>query len=156
MEISTLLIPKYSRENLQWDPDDCNWIRIKKFHLPKGWLNKRRDSITSDKETLYDTPYTPLLIEIPGGYPNVAPQNFYAEKQLQCGTDFIGHYFEQPGTGITQQNKYTDKGWAWLCIHIKAWENKTNFVKGDNLLTVCKLIYDILSDKRNARRNFYS
>jgi len=148
MEISQLLVPQYGRGNLEWDPD-CNWIMIKEFRLPRGWTNKRPDS------PLYNRPCTPLLIEIPAGYPNVAPQNFYAEQNLQCGTDFIHHYFDKPGMG-TSQNKYTHKGWAWLCIHIHTWDSKTNFTKGDNLLTVCRLIYDILSDKRNARRDYYS
>lgn len=148
MEITQLLVPNYGQNNLEWNIDD-NWIMIKEFKLPKGWVNKRTDS------PLYNKPLTPLLIEIPSGYPNVTPQNFYAEQKLQCGTDFITHYFDRPGSGIPSINKYTDRGWAWLCIHIKAWDYKTNFAKGDNLLTICKLIFDILSDKRNARHNFY-
>jgi len=149
LEISQLLVPMYGRDNLEWDPEDYNWIMIKQFWLPKGWVSKCSAS------PCYNTAYTPLLIEIPAGYPSVAPQNFYAEQQLQCGTDFIGHYFDRPGTG-TSQNKYTDKGWAWLCIHVLSWESKTNLTKGDNLLTICKLIFDILSDKRNVRRNYYT
>ena len=150
MEISQLLVPLYRRENLEWDPEEqCQWIMILRFKLPKGWTNKRPDS------PFYNTCYTPLLIEIPAGYPNVAPQNFYAELQLQCGTDFISHYFDRPGTG-TSQNKYTDRGWAWLCIHVNAWESKTNVTKGDNLLTICMLIFDFLSDKRNVRHNLYT
>jgi len=150
MEISQLLVPLYGREYLEWDPEEkCTWIMISRFRLPKGWLNKRHDS------PLYNTCYTPLLIEIPAGYPDVAPQNFYAEKQLQCGIDFIIHYFDQPGTG-TIQNKYISLGWAWLCIHVNAWQSKTNVTKGDNLLTICRLIFDILSDKRNAWCNYYT
>ena len=149
-EISQLLVPLYGRDNLKWDPEEkCEWIMFERFRLPPGWLNKRPDS------PFHNTAYTPLLIEVSAGYPSVAPQNFYSEQQLQCGTDFINHYFDRPGTG-TSANKYTSKGWAWLCIHVTAWDYKTNVAKGDNLLTVCRLIFDILSDKRNARRNFYS
>ena len=147
-EISQLLVPQYGRDNLEWDPgEEPAWIMLSRFKLPSGWVNRRPDS------PLYNTNYTPLLIEIPAGYPSVAPTNFYAEQQLQCGADFIGHYFDHPNT--LSANKYTNKGWAWLCIHVNAWDYKTNVAKGDNLLTICKLIYDILSDKRNARRNYY-
>jgi hypothetical protein len=148
MEITHLLTPIYGRKNIEWDTDEFRWIMIQKFRLPKGWVNRRLDS------PFYGTIYTPLLIEIPVGYPSVAPQNFYSEQQLQCGTDFISHYFDRPGTG-TSQNKYTDKGWAWLCVHVLAWECKTNLTKGDTLLTICRIIFDILSDKSNARRNYY-
>jgi len=149
-EISNLLVPYYGRDNLEWDPEGrCDWLMIQRFQLPKGWINNRRDS------PLYKTTITPLLIEIPAGYPNVAPTNFYAERQLRCGTEFIRHYFDQPGTG-TGVNRYTNKGWAWLCIHVNAWDSRTSISKGDNLLTICRLIYDILSDKRNAHRNYYN
>lgn len=147
-EISTLLVPIYGRDNLEWDPDEADWLWIKNFPLPKGWMNRRTDS------PLYNKAATPLLLEIPRAYPTVAPQNFYAERDLQCGTDFIGHYFDKPNSGLSA-NRHTDKGWAWLCIHVHSWEYKTNFAYGDNLLTICRLITDILSDKRNATSNHY-
>jgi len=125
-EISKLLTPKYGSQYLDWDYDDYTWVHIKRFNMPPGWSKN----------------YSQLLIEMPLGYPNIAPSRFYADKNMHDNKGFsANHYFaENPGL-----NPYIHLGWAWLCIHIKEWNPRTEISKGDNLLTVCMLIYCTLS-----------
>ncbi len=129
-EITNLLIPEYRNQYVDWDYEDYSWVHIKKrFKMPPGWSKN----------------YTDLLVVIPESYPNVAPSNFYMDQHMQDSKGFsASHYFDK-ASGL---NPYADRGWAWLCIHIQAWNPRTEVKRGDNLLTVCKLIYHTLSTGR--------
>lgn len=127
-EISNILIPEFGAGNVEWDWEDYMWVMIKNFKLPRGWSK----------------PTVPLLIEIPRTYPDALPKEvgFYTEKRLTDRKGFAtSHYFQEMGS----LNKYADRGWAWLCIHVNKWNPKTDIRKGDNLMTICNLIHNTLS-----------
>jgi len=128
-EITHILIPEYGAQYLDWDYEDYTWVYIKRFKMPPGWSKS----------------YSQLLIEIPLGYPSIAPSRFYADKKMHDKKGFsASHYFTE-NTGL---NPYAHLGWAWLCIHVLDWNPRTDVRRGDNLLTVCKLIYHTLSTGR--------
>lgn len=127
-EICNILVPKFGEGNVDWDFEFYNWVMIKNFQLPHGWSKS----------------IVPLLIEIPPTYPEALPRQigFYTEKSLRDSKGFTEeHYFDK----MSILNKYSDRGWAWLSVHIDRWNPKSDIRKGDNLLTICNLIYYTLS-----------
>jgi len=119
-EIRHQLIPVYGE--VDWDWEDYLWVMIKRFPLPEGW----------------NVPYCELLIEIPPGYPQVPPSRFYLPKRLRDRYNrMAGHYFEEP-----RLNPYSEKGWAWLCLHPRGWDPSK-----DTILTICEMIGAYLAER---------
>ena len=102
-----------------------DWVLVKKFDLPSG----------------FNTRKSRLLIVLPHKYPEYTVKGYYLDKGLRKNGAKPEHYFEK---------KYLDKdlrklGFAWYCLHIKKWKpNPASMVRGDNLLTAIKALYDAL------------
>ncbi len=116
--------PALGSDNVVWAPN-YEWIMIKGFPLP----------------TYYNRRSTNCLIPIPDGYGEGAGLGeFYVNPALRIDRDGrwqkIPHVFDDPGSSF---NKYSKKGWRWLCIHPE-WQ------AGDNILTFLKQIEFFLKD----------
>lgn len=114
---------------VDYDEEDGHWVRIPDFPLPEGW----------------DRPVTELLLVLPSGYPHVPPNGFFIDRYLRTQRGRrIDHYFEERG----EYNPYSEKGWAWFCIHLdrNAWRPTGDVLRGDNLVKLVALIRAILTD----------
>ncbi|MCD6219038.1 hypothetical protein J7K43_01465 [Candidatus Calescamantes bacterium] len=101
-------------------------LLIYRFDLPPGW---NRD-------------FTRLLMIIPQAYPQIPPVKFYIDKGLRKYGKIPPHYFE-----ASSPNLLCGEGFAWLCVHeIYHWKPSVDILKGDNLLTICNLIYNYLCE----------
>ena len=102
------------------------YLLLYNFDLPSGWNKK----------------FTRLLMIVPQTYPQIPPTKFYVDKGLRKYGKIPSHYFEN-----SSFNPMRGEGFAWLCIQeIYRWRPSTDILKGDNLLTVCNLIYNYLSE----------
>ena len=102
-----------------YDNQYFSWFRVRRLPLSPGQWNR---------------PYTQLLIELDGFYPELAPQWFHLEEGLR---DHLGrtpdHYYQGKG--------HSEKGWAWFCLHLdKGWHPAPRIEDGDNLVTVIERI----------------
>ena len=112
--------------DVNYDDVGFTWVHLPRFPLPSTW----------GKRT------TELLVVLPSTYPMTAPDGFFMDKHLRTRHGHtINHYFQ----GETL-NPYSDKGWAWFCMHIAGGWNPTSSLKhGDNLLKYVELIRAILT-----------
>ena len=112
-----LLTRRFRR--VKFDPDDYLWFCIRDFDLPPGF-NKTQSA---------------LLIELDVTYPFTPPKGSYLDRDIRTSSGWtIDHY--HPG-----ENKFSSKGWAWLCLHVDGWKPNANIVQGHNLLRFCDIVY---------------
>lgn len=134
-----LLAQRYGRVN--FDTQDGTWVHISSFQVPPGW-NKRRVEI---------------LIDIPPGnpgYPSVAPQWFWTDRDLTTADGrSISHFFTEGNASIADEN-YTEKGWGHFCIHTETWRPASGFKlrEGHSLLSYLDLISTVFRDRTRLAR----
>jgi len=101
-------------------------VLIQDFELPKGW-NRR---------------VSRLLIELPMAYPRIPPMKFFIDKGLLRHGQQPAHYYE-----TLLGNFGLRRGYAWICMQsIASWRPSVNILEGDNLITICNIVYQFLSE----------
>jgi hypothetical protein len=101
---------------VDWDDEDGTWVLIYKLPLPPRYHKHKR--------------YTACLIEVPPGYPDIAPQHCYVDPNLAITSQ---HY----GGGL---HTHEEKKWRWICAHLKGWDPKQPWTEGNNLITVAEAV----------------
>jgi hypothetical protein len=118
---------------VNYDQEDGTWLQIVRFSIDSGW-NKSHVS---------------LLLDVPTGYPQVAPKWFWTDIDLKTdrGTD-IKHFFTAGSSHVDLQHR--DKGWGHFCIHVQSWHPAPgrNLTQGDSLLTFVELIRTVFYDRQ--------
>jgi hypothetical protein len=109
------------------------WVIVMDFPLPRGYSRTVSD----------------LAIRLPDDYPNVPPDGFFLDGGLELMGGGIPHYFEAQGPFVMGWTvpplpNRRDEKWAWACLHIRQWRPAANAVRGDCLVTVCRLAGDAL------------
>lgn len=122
-EVAGLLLPKFG--DVHFDDEDFSWVHIERFPLPSGW-----NSI-----------YTPLLIWLPANYPQFPPTKFSIRQGL---VDEDGLRLERRRGETAEAEK---KGWTGFCYTFRSnqWTPSNDIVNGDNLLTVTRIIFEVLN-----------
>ncbi len=93
---------------------ELRYVVIQDFPLPPGWNREK----------------TELVIEIPGGYPVTAPDNFYVEEGLRLQDT------GNPPSGYEETLEKFGKRRAKFSWHLEGnWRPHTEVAKGDNLFT---------------------
>ena len=91
---------------------DLDWVMFKDFSLPPGW----------DRDT------TDVLVLIPLGYPETAPDNFYVRNGLHLLSG------NAPGNFAEGQVVLGDS-WAQFSYHADTWAPTRDLWSGDTLVT---------------------
>ncbi|SJZ37430.1 E2 family protein E [Cetobacterium ceti] len=128
----------FKNQNLQMDENNCDWLIVPEYKLPKNWhyLSKK----------------TPLLIVFPQNYPSEPPVGFYLKEQLKNSPN--GHFYQEAYHNAAKEPlKF---GWKWYCVYIlkKSWQPSSikhieDWRKGDNLWTYFQLIAEVLESSEN-------
>lgn len=124
---------------VSYDRADGAWVYVERFPVPHGW-NK------SEVEILIDIPWSSP------GYPSVAPEWFWTDRDLKTSDNHsIGHFFTA-GTAAGN-GEYLDRGWGHFCVHLNEWRpaGASNPSSGHNLLSYLNLISMIFHDQRRLR-----
>jgi hypothetical protein len=122
--------------DIRWDQNAATWFYIGRFPIGPGW-NKT---------------HVAILLDIPSGtpgYPQVAPQWFWTDRDLATQSDRpIGHFFVE-GTSYADR-QHLDMGWGHFCIHVRSWHPSRagNILAGDSLLTYLELISLVFRDQK--------
>ena len=102
------------------------WCHLPEFQLPSGWLQAA----------------TPLVVTVHDTYPSSTPEGFYLSKQLRHRNGSVpGHYFETR----MREDRLTQNGWAWFCIHPNEWRPNHDLRDGDSIAKYLTLIHLALS-----------
>lgn len=134
-----LLAQRYGE--VDFDKQDGTWVHIGSFAVPPGW-NKQRVEI---------------LIDIPHGnpgYPSVAPQWFWTDRDLTTADGrAISHFFTSGGSNLADKS-YTAKGWGHFCIHVQTWRPASGLRlrEGHSLLSYLDLIAAVFRDRKTLAR----
>jgi len=99
--------------------DKHQWVLIPEFPLPVGRYNKG---------------YTDLLFNIPLGYPNTGPDDFFVEgdlKLMEGGNPLGFNVGSKSSSGPAQ----VEANWGWFSWHPVSWRPAATIQGGDNLLT---------------------
>ena len=96
-----------------------NWILIPEYPLPKDRFNKGR---------------TKLLFNIPPGYPNTGPDDFFVDGDLRLVGGGTAPGFN-PGSNSSSGPAPVPGEWAWFSWHPVSWRPAASIEGGDNLLT---------------------
>ncbi len=118
-----LLRNKYSA--LQAD-EQLRWILIPDFPLPADRYKKER---------------TKLLLALPVGYPQTAPDNFFVDGDLQLKNDGGIPAFNV-GSQSSSGPAPLPGNWGWFSWHPhpNGWRPAATIESGDNLLTFIRAI----------------
>ncbi len=104
---------------------ELRYVIISRFPLPSGWNMEK----------------TELMIEIPGGYPAVAPDNFYVTEGLRLKDD------GNPPEGYDEGIEKFGKKWGRFSWHLDGkWQPHTEISRGDNLFSF------VLSAERRLKK----
>lgn len=90
-----------------------DWLLFSGFPLPPGW---NRESID-------------LLLLVPAGYPEVPPDNFYAENGLRTAADTLPDSYKENNIEVNGRR------WARFSYHAGRWAPLADPVQGDSLAT---------------------
>jgi Prokaryotic E2 family E len=123
------------------DQTDATWVHVPHFPLPRGWSKH-------EVEILVDIPYSHP------GYPSVAPEWFWTDKDLRTSDDRpINHFFTE-GYASYVDRQYLDKGWGHFCIHVPGWRAASGprMREGHTLLSYLDLIATIFRDRTTLNR----
>ena len=91
---------------------DLDWILFRAFPLPPGW----------DRESV------DLLVLIPPGYPETAPDNFHVQNGLRTESG------AGPGN-YSENQEVLGESWAQFSYHAEGWSPSPDPLDGDSLLT---------------------
>jgi len=112
---SELELVKAAYGELELAPD-LSWVIIRCWALPSGW-NKMD---------------TPVLVNIPPGYPVTPPDNFCTEPALRLAGGAM------PGNTMGVQ-EYAGRQWLQFSFHVadsqNDWRPDADLLRGHNLLT---------------------
>ena len=91
---------------------DIDWILFRAFPLTSGWNRESTD----------------LLVLIPPGYPETAPDNFHVQNGLRTESGAVpGNYAED--------QEVLGESWAQFSYHAEDWSPSPDPHDGDSLLT---------------------
>lgn len=130
-----LLAQRY--REVSFDRQDASWVHIGKFPVPGGW----------------NRPQVEILIDVPHGnpgYPSVAPQWFWTDKDLTTADGRpVQHFFTSGGSSLADRG-HLDKGWGHFCIHVNSWHPASGLRlrEGHNLLSYLDLIAAVFRDRK--------
>ncbi|GAA2133169.1 hypothetical protein GCM10009760_09050 [Kitasatospora kazusensis] len=130
-----LLAQRY--RDVSFDRQDASWVHIGRFPVPGGW----------------NRPQVEILIDVPHGnpgYPSVAPQWFWTDRDLRTSDGrAIQHFFTSGGSSLADRS-YTTKGWGHFCIHVTSWlpSSGLRIREGHNLLSYLDLIAAVFRDRQ--------
>jgi hypothetical protein len=125
---------------VNYDDESATWVHVKRFPTGHGW----------------NLPYVEILIDIPSGtpgYPQLAPQWFWTDKDLRTNDGRgINHFFIEDTSHADEEHR--QKGWGHFCIHLKSWHPVLgyNITVGDSLITYLELISVVFHDRIRLRR----
>ena len=105
-----LLRGQYSR--VEHGPD-LDWVLFRDFPLPPGWNRESTD----------------LLVLIPPGYPETAPDNFYVRTGLRVESGAA------PGN-YSEDQDLLGESWGQFSYHADEWAPTPDLWDGDSLLTL--------------------
>lgn len=128
-EVVGFLLPKFG--DVRFDDEGYSWIYVENFPLPTGW----------------NADYTSLLIWLPPNYPQFPPSHFSIRQGLQ------DTYGRSAGRHLGATPETLNKGWDRFCFtfHSHRWQPTSDIVSGDNLLTVSRVIFEVLKPKNMGR-----
>jgi len=115
-EIETLVKPRYAE--VQYG-EAFDWVLIPAYPLETGMFNQAT---------------TKLLVRVPPGYPNTAPDDFFVDASLRLANG-------DPVPGLNQGSNSSSGAapvegeWGWFSWHPKEWRPAAKIGEGDNLLT---------------------
>lgn len=123
----------FKNQNLQFDEENCDWLVIPEYKLPKNWHHLAKN--------------TPLLIIFPTEYPNNPPIGFYLKADLKISPN--GHFYDKAYHSAAKEP--LESGWKWYCVYLEDGSWQPHFIKyledwkkGDNLWTYFQLISEVL------------
>lgn len=116
MEEMVVLKEKYP--TLQYC-EQYSWVLIPKFLLPLGRYNRSQ---------------TDLLFNIPVGYPNTGPDDFFVDGDLRLADSGNPPGFNA-GSKSSSGSAQVKGNWGWFSWHPASWRPATAVLGGDNLLT---------------------
>lgn len=99
--------------------EQLNWVLIPDLALPPGCYNKER---------------TNLLFNIPAGYANTAPDDFFVDGDLRVKDGSTPPGFNQ-GPNSSSGPAPIPGNWGWFSWHPVVWRPAATIEGGDNLLT---------------------
>ena len=91
---------------------DLDWVVFRDFPLPPGWNRESTD----------------LLVLIPPGYPETAPDNFHVRSGLRVESGAV------PGN-YTDEQELLGEPWGQFSYHANEWAPTPDMWDGDSLLT---------------------
>ncbi len=120
-----LICSEYSHSLIEYDSEDCTWIRIRDFPLPPSFVQS----------------YTRLLLLLPGINQaiSVPPKGFYINQGLRTTEGPPGHVFDH--TSYHGAENLTKQGYAYHCVLLRRWWPTADVLSGDNLITVLNTIH---------------
>ncbi|MFE3205720.1 E2/UBC family protein [Embleya sp. NPDC059237] len=130
-----LLAQRY--REVGFDRQDASWVHIGNFPVPAGW----------------NRPRVEILIDIPHGnpgYPSVAPQWFWTDRDLRTADGrSVRHFFTSGAASGLVDRSHLDKGWGHFCIHARSWHPSSGLRlrEGHNLLSYLDLITAVFRDR---------
>lgn len=96
-----------------------DWVMIPDYALPEGRYNKAR---------------TRLLFNIPPGYPNTGPDDFFVDGDLRLVGGGTAPGFN-PGPNSSSGPATVPGQWGWFSWHPVSWRPAASVEQGDNLLS---------------------
>ena len=105
--------------------DQLNWVLIPKYPLPD----------------LYNKSQTQLLWNVPPGYPQTAPDDFFVDGDLRLKNGNPPASFNQ-GANSSSGPAPIAGNWGWVSWHPEQgkWQPAAEIEKGDNLLTFLRSV----------------
>lgn len=119
-----LLAQRWRQCDIKVDEDECTWIHLGRFPLPRNFRQRNTD----------------LLLILAGVRRpiTVAPRGFYVDQGLRSLSGRgLDHIFDDDGPANAT-------GYAWFCLHLDRWQPSADVVRGDNLVTVTNTIQENL------------
>lgn len=136
LDVEARYIARIYQTAVNFDSTDGTWLYVSRFPTAPGW-NK---------------PEVEILLDVPPGYPAVAPEHFWTDKKLGTADGrTVAHWF---GQGMSQNPERLNKGWGQFCIHLRSWvpASGRNLKAGDSFLTVLELISVVFNEQKKLFR----
>lgn len=104
--------------------DELNWVLIPEYPLPD----------------LFNKSHTNLMWNIPAGYPQTAPDDFFVDGDLKLKNGSNPPAFNI-GPNSSSGPAPIPGNWGWYSWHPQAqWKPNASIEKGDNLLTFLRSV----------------